>query len=273
MGAGLGGALAAAGSDVTYLVRSDRPAPPGAGLSVGSNAWGRAVESAAVVIIATPDGAVHEVASELSRVARLTGSHVVLHLSGRHDRSVLQPLEPSGAALGSLHPLQSVPDPARAIERLRGSYAGVDGDERAMDVADALARAAGMTPFRISMSARRGYHAAAAMTANFTVALYDVACRIAVRSGVPADAVPGMYLALLRGTVENLAELGPEEALTGAIRRGDVETVEAHLAALEEGERILYRAIGREALRLAEAAGLDRAAAARVAAVLEADGA
>src|SRR5690606_26244450 len=100
MGAGLGGALAAAGSDVTYLVRSDRPAPPGAGLSVGSNAWGRAVESAAVVIIATPDGAVHEVASELSRVARLTGSHVVLHLSGRHDRSVLQPLEPSGAALG-----------------------------------------------------------------------------------------------------------------------------------------------------------------------------
>src|SRR5690606_6077270 len=87
MGAGLGRALAAAGSEITYLVRSDRPAPPGAGLSVGSSAWGKAAEQAEVVIIATPDSAVHDVARQLSQVAQLAGRHVVLHLSGRHDRS------------------------------------------------------------------------------------------------------------------------------------------------------------------------------------------
>lgn len=267
MGAGLGLALTAQGVEVTHLVRSDRPAPPGAGLSIGEPAWGRAVRSARIVLIATPDAAIEGAASVLAGLGAVERAHVVLHLSGLHDRSVLAPLEPSGAALGSLHPLQAVADPATAERRLRGAYAGIEGDDRALHAAERLASLAGMHPVRIPASAKPSYHAAAAITSNLTVALFATALRIARDAGVPIDSVERMYLGLLRGTVENLSA-GPAAALTGAIRRGDAETVRRHLAALRPEDAKLYRVLGRAALAVAREAGLAEAAAGDVEAAL-----
>lgn len=269
MGAGLGMALAAAGNEVAHLVRTNRPAPTGAGLFVGEEAWGAAIGRASVVLVATPDAAITPAAAALAALGAVTSRHVVLHLSGLHDRTALAPLGPTGAALGSLHPLQAISDPATAIVRLHGAYAGVEGDPRAIRVAEALARAAGMRPVTIPSAAKPGYHAAAAMVSNFTVALFDAACRVAERAGVPRESIPPMYAALLRGTVENIAESGSARALTGAIRRGDAATVRAHLAALGPAEASLYRVLGGEVLRLAKEAGLDAAAAERIAAALE----
>jgi predicted short-subunit dehydrogenase-like oxidoreductase (DUF2520 family) len=45
--------------------------------------------------------------------------------------------------------------------------------------------------------------------------------------------------------------IGPSAALTGPAARGDVKTVEAHLAALPADERDTYRALAAEARRLA----------------------
>jgi predicted short-subunit dehydrogenase-like oxidoreductase (DUF2520 family) len=267
MGAGLGLALTAQGIEVTHLVRSDRPAPPGAGLSVGEPAWGRAVRAARVVIIATPDAAIQPAAAALAGLGAVEQAHVVLHLSGLHDRSALAPLEPSGAALGSLHPLQAVADPALAERRLRGAYAGVEGDDRAVRTAERLAAAVGMHPVRIPASAKPGYHAAAAIASNLTVALFDTALRVARDAGVPPESVERMYLGLLRGTVENLSG-GAAVALTGAIRRGDADTVRQHLASLRPEDARIYRVLGRAALVLAREAGLADAAAREVAAAL-----
>ncbi|MBA3258849.1 MAG: DUF2520 domain-containing protein, partial [Gemmatimonadales bacterium] len=86
-------------------------------------------------------------------------------------------------------------------------------------------------------------------------------------AGVPAEVAGRLYLPLIRGAAGNL-ELGPAAALTGPVRRGDVRTVEAHLAALESEDRELYRLLGLAALRLARQSGLDPAAADRVEAVL-----
>jgi predicted short-subunit dehydrogenase-like oxidoreductase (DUF2520 family) len=63
--------------------------------------------------------------------------------------------------------------------------------------------------------------------------------------------------------------VGTASALTGPLRRGDVQTIRAHLAALGPEDRQLYRAVGRAALALAREAGLDGAAAARLETVLE----
>jgi predicted short-subunit dehydrogenase-like oxidoreductase (DUF2520 family) len=264
MGAGLGLALSSVGNEVTHLVRSDRPAPPGAGLSIGESEWHRAVAGSSIVIIATPDAAIAHAAASLRALTSIRPSHIVLHLSGLHDRSALESLAGTGAALGSLHPLQAVSDPHAAPARLRGAWAGIEGDERAVACADRLSRAVGMVPVRLPPGSKAGYHAAAAITSNLTVALYAVATRVAGAAGIDRDAVERMYLGLLRGTVENLAAGGPEGALTGAIRRGDVETVRAHLRVLAPADREIYRVLGREALRVARNAGLPDAAAAAV---------
>ena len=67
-----------------------------------------------------------------------------------------------------------------------------------------------------------------------------------------------MLTSLMKDTGKNLAALGPENALTGPIARGDVRTVEKHLRALEAlpddvGE--IYRALGRKTVELARHKG------------------
>lgn len=269
MGAGFGLALSRRGHEVTHLVRSDRPAPEGAGLSVGASAWRDTLVKASVVLVATPDGAIATVSEMLRGIDTIGAEHVVLHLSGLHDRSALAPLSDSGAALGSLHPLQAVSDPLTAPARLQGAFAGIEGDDRAVECAGGLARDVGMMPVRLPPGSKPGYHAAAAMTSNLTVALYALATRVAENAGVPSADVGRMFLGLLRGTVENLEAGGASAALTGAVRRGDAATVSAHLDALAPAEREIYRMLGLEALRLAQGAGLPESAATAVRRVLE----
>jgi predicted short-subunit dehydrogenase-like oxidoreductase (DUF2520 family) len=93
---------------------------------------------------------------------------------------------------------------------------------------------------------RTTYHAAAVMASNHLVALLGAVERVAAQAGVPLDA----FLDLVRGTVDNVAVLGPEGALTGPVARGDWDTVARHLAALPESERGTYQAMTDAAERL-----------------------
>jgi predicted short-subunit dehydrogenase-like oxidoreductase (DUF2520 family) len=272
MGAGLGLALSASGHHVTLLVRTERPTPDGVGRSVAMDQWRTSLGAASVVMIAVPDGAIAQVAASVAELGVIGDRHVVLHLSGLLDRGVLGALTASGAALGSMHPLQAIAAPQTAAARLRGSFAAVEGDPRAIEAGTLLARAVGMTPVVIPSDAKPAYHAAAAIASNYTVALAEMARRVAEAGGVPPAMAQVMYLPLMRGTVDNIAEQGTAAALTGAIRRGDAGTVAAHLSALAAEDRALYVLLGMEALRLARIAGLAEEPASRVETALRAPG-
>ncbi len=253
MGQGLALALTHAGQDVILLGRTPRALIPPLALHHGDRV--AAVRSAGLVLIATPDDTISGVSKGLRDDQSVDAHHVVLHLSGLLDRRALSVLEPTGAALGSFHPLQSVADPASAPEELVGSYAGIEGDERALQEGNRLATALGMIPVRLPLEAKPLYHAGAVVAANYTVALANVAERLARSAGLPWDTASKLYLPLIRGTLANL-ESGTAAALTGPVRRGDLETIRAHLAILGPEERRLYRTLGLAALRLAREAGL-----------------
>jgi predicted short-subunit dehydrogenase-like oxidoreductase (DUF2520 family) len=267
MGQGLGLALKRRGYRVVLVNRNPRDVSPPLILHQGSLA--EATSGAELILIATPDDAIEPVAAQLAAERAVSREQVVLHLSGLLDRAALRPLEQVGAACGSFHPVQTVADPGTAAERLKGAYVGIEGDEGALIAAERLANTLRMTPVRIPASAKPAYHAGAAFVANYTIALVGVAERLARSVGVPAEIAAKLYLPLLGGAVANLDALGPAEALTGAVRRGDVDTIRAHLNALDEEDRELYRTVGRAALALAREAGLDEAAAGRVSAALD----
>lgn len=267
MGQGLGGALAATGQIVTILGRRAQDVNPP--FSLQADAWGPALRAADLVILATPDAAVAEVATELAGVGFIDKRQVVLHLAGPLDKTILAPLEPTGAALGSFHPLQTIADPERAAERFRGAYAGLEGDLRAQDMGARLAKLLGMKSFVIPPGAKAKYHAAAVLVANYPVGLLGVAQRIAGEAGIPADIAGQMYQPLLAGAMANLASMGPLQALTGPIRRGDLATLRIHLAALSARDRELYRIVGLAVLGVARTAGLMEERAQQVEALLD----
>jgi predicted short-subunit dehydrogenase-like oxidoreductase (DUF2520 family) len=269
MGQGLGLALKRRGYRVVLVNRSQRDVIPPLILHQGSRA--EATAGAELVLIATPDDAIGQVAAELASERAIARDQIVLHLSGLLDRRALLALDDTGAGCGSFHPVQSVAEPGTAAERLKGAYVGIEGDERALVAAERLANTLRMTPVRIPAEAKPAYHAAAAFVANYTVALVGVAERLARSAGVPPDVAGKLYLPLLGGAVANLTSLGPAAALTGAVRRGDVQTIQSHLEALSTEDRELYRTVGRAAVLLAREAGLNELAADQVNAALTGD--
>ena len=266
MGQGLGTALATRGQNVTLLGRRAQDVIAPFSLA---DAWAPTLRSCQVVLIATPDSAVESIAAELAGLGVIGSHHVVLHLAGPLDRTVLAPLDGSGAGLGSFHPLQTVADPASAAERLIGAYAGLEGDERAVETGKRLAKLLQMTPFVIPAGGKAKYHAGAVLAANFTVGLFGAAQRMATEAGIDSDAAGKMYGPLLEGAVKNILSLGSAEALTGPIRRGDLSTIRLHLGALSARDQELYRTVGLAVLGLARTAGLAEERAKQVQALLE----
>ena len=188
-----------------------------------------------LVIIATPDSAIEAAASAFA--PSLDPGALVIHLAGARGLDVLANVP---ARRGALHPLQAIPSVEVGLARLPGSWCAVAGDPQVQDLAVAL----GMHPFAVADGERARYHAAACIASNHLVALLGQVERV---SPVPFEAL----LPLVRATVDNVAQLGPAAALTGPVARGDVATVQAHLAALDDEDRLAYRALAREALRLA----------------------
>lgn len=248
-GLGIGLALARAGHVVRVHSRSARPLPAPLTLTTGElPAWLAEVD---VILLAVPDDAIGPVASAMAGARLVRSGQVVLHLSGALGRDALASLLPSRAALGSLHPLQTLSDPETAAQHLRGAVATVEGDPRAVDAGASLARALGMTPVPIGADQKPRYHAAAVFASNFVVALAGVAQRLFAGAGLPDDAARRALAALMAGALDNVRATGPQGALTGPVARGDVTTIRRHLAALDGADRELYRALSRAALELA----------------------
>jgi predicted short-subunit dehydrogenase-like oxidoreductase (DUF2520 family) len=122
----------------------------------------------------------------------------------------------------------------------------------------------------ISPHSRPLYHAAAVLASNALVALAAAAARMLEEAGVAGDDALPALLPLMRGTLDNIEQLGARPALTGPIARGDVDTVRLHLARLSPGDRVLYCGLGLELLRLAREAGLDDARAEEIESLLTA---
>ncbi len=199
--------------------------------------------SAEVVIIATPDRAIGSAAR--AAAGGLEPEALVVHLSGAHGVEILDPVQSSrpSVRLAALHPLQTLRSGASGADRLAGSWAAVAGDDAVLDLAAALR----LRPFRVRDEDRAVYHAAAAVAANHLVSLMGQVERLASSVDVPFDA----FLSLARAALDNVDAVGPAAALTGPVARGDRATVERHLAALDATERDAYRALAREAARLA----------------------
>ena len=164
------------------------------------------------------------------------------HLSGSLGLDVLG----DHARRASVHPLMALPDPEVGARRLTGGgWFAVDGDPLAAEVVDAL----GGRAFQVDD--RATYHAAACIASNHLVALMGQVERVAAAAGVPFEA----YLALARGSLDDVGQLGPRGAITGPAARRDEETLARHRAVLDPVRtRGLRRAGG--ARRTADGTGL-----------------
>lgn len=224
-----------------------------------------------LILITTPDDVIGAVAEQLSVSSTILKSskgrgrvRVVLHASGALSSNVLAPMRKAGFAVGSMHPLVSISDPASGANAFRNAFFCLEGDGGAVRMARAIVRALGGRSFSLSPDNKPLYHAAAVITSGHVTALLDIATEMLFACGLSKQRARKVLVPLLQSAVTNLLAQTPARALTGTFARGDAETARRHLAAIGahhlDDALAAYAILGKRSLQLAAESGMNRKA-------------
>jgi predicted short-subunit dehydrogenase-like oxidoreductase (DUF2520 family) len=186
-----------------------------------------------VILITTSDAAIGPVADRLAKYRKEWSGRIVLHACGSLPASLLDPFKQRGAAVGSLHPYQTVPGPSAGVRNLPGSYWAVEGDRRAVALARRWVKLLDGKSFAIAPEFKPLYHLSAFLVCPTTVALMDCSERLLQQAGVPKKVIRPMLEKFVAETVRNFAEFGGRKSLTGPAVRGDWATLQRHIAQLQ----------------------------------------
>jgi len=252
------------------LARDARAADLSVRISSGRQPVIRATRDATLFIVAVPDARIREVSERIATHLRI--GDVVIHCSGSRGPEELGACAEHGAHIACVHPMLSFAS-ARPSPALRESVWVARGDKRAISAAKKLARALGAHCIE-GPSGSAEYHAAAAILANTSAALTLLFVQILEPLGVPQKQAERAAAGMLHSVASNVASVGVPAALTGPIRRGDVDTVKMHIEALARRDPKLarsYQDLSKLTLACAREAGLTLDSARRIARLLERD--
>ncbi|MCS4592552.1 DUF2520 domain-containing protein [Brevibacterium sediminis] len=188
-------------------------------------------ERAELVLIVVPDDEIAPLVTGLANLGRIHAGQILVHCSGRYGTDVLEAGTRLGALPIALHPSLTFTGTEVDLSRLRQATIAVTAPAPIRPVGEALVVELGAEPIDIAEADRPLYHAAITHASNHSITILAEAMELLAEAGV-ADPSAVLH-ALVDASVANTMQNGPK-ALTGPISRGDVGTIEAHLAALSE---------------------------------------
>ncbi len=211
-------------------------------------------DSAKLVFVTTPDDAIQQVVAELY----WHEGQSVVHCSGAASTGILEEAREDGANVGGFHPLQTFASVTHAIENIPGSTFAIEAEEPLLTTLKEMASALDGTWVRLSADDKVLYHAAAVIACNYFVTLVKQATDLWETFNVPSQQATKALLPLLRGTLNNIDNVGLPNCLTGPIARGDLGTIRKHLASLKRAAPqvlTIYRELGLKTIPIALAKG------------------
>ncbi|MEK7354657.1 MAG: DUF2520 domain-containing protein, partial [Chloroflexota bacterium] len=211
-------------------------------------------DAAELVFITTPDGVIPQVASEV----RWRPGQSVVHCSGADSTETLEPAKKLGARVGAFHPLQTFASVKQAIDNLPGSTFAIEAEQPLLSTLKDLAATLNGHCIELKAGDKVIYHAAAVIACNYMVTLVKLATDLWQTFDIPPEEATKALMPLLRGTLNNIENVGIPQCLTGPIARGDTGTIKKHLKALAEVSPALlftYRELGRQTIPVALAKG------------------
>ena len=186
-----------------------------------------------VVFVAVPDDAIAEIATQIAPGVRK--GRLVVHTSGGMSVDALDPVREAGGHIGSVHPLQTIPDPQHGADALQGASVAVTCERLDRPAVERLVRAWGGRPFPLADEHKALYHAAAVFASNYVVSSVWAAMSLMQQIGLRNAGA--LLRPLVHASTENVLARGGAKAITGPVVRGDTEVVRRHIDALHEADR------------------------------------
>lgn len=186
--------------------------------------------SADLYLIATTDSAIPEIVASMPKLAG-----IVAHTSGSVPMSVLYPASDRVAVL---YPLQTFSRTAE-LDLSDVPFFTEASDPDTYMMIDTLARQLSPRVAHADSRQRTVLHIAGVMSCNFVNYLWRLAARVLGAEGYSFDVVRP----LIEQTLDKAATIGPDAAQTGPAARGDMATIEKHLAMLPPEMAGIYQKI------------------------------
>ena len=207
-----------------------------------------------LVFITTPDDVIGVVAKEV----KWRFGQSVVHCSGADSTDILEPARQAGANVGGFHPLQTFAGVEQAVTNIPGSTFAIEAEEPLKSTLIDMAETLDGNWIELKAEDKVAYHAAAVFSCNYLVTLVKLATDLWETFSIPPEQATKALLPLLRGTLNNIENIGIPNCLTGPIARGDTGTITKHIRTLEEkvpGLVSTYRELGRQTVPISLAKG------------------
>jgi len=196
--------------------------------------------------ITVSDDQIESVVAAISALNVNLTNKKFFHMSGVHNCQSLKNLNVDSF---SLHPLKAFPSVIESPRDFDSVYFSLEGGTYTNRVwIDTL----NINYFEINSNQKSLYHAAAVIVSNYLVSLLDFGFLQFAKIGIEKPLAMKVLWPLITDTLSNIESLGTEKALTGPIVRGDIETIEKHLAIMDDQSKELYKALGKHALNLTQ---------------------
>jgi predicted short-subunit dehydrogenase-like oxidoreductase (DUF2520 family) len=207
-------------------------------------------DAAELVFITTPD----DVIGNIAREVKWKPGQSVIHCSGADSTDILEPARKAGAMVGCFHPLQTLASIRQAIENIPGSTFALEAEEPLLTTLKDIATALRGRWIILKASDKAAYHAAAVFASNYLVTLVKMSADLWQTFAVPTDQATKALLPLIRGTLNNIENIGIPQCLTGPVARGDSGTINKHIKTLSARAPALlstYKELGRQTIPIA----------------------
>lgn len=210
------------------------------------------VEESNIIIITVPDGEIAQVYKELADFDLYEKQ--ICHCSGSLSAAeVFTDLSKKGAYGYSIHPLFPVNSKYESYKELRDAFFCIEGDEKHLPEWKERLTNMGAKVRVIAAEDKVKYHAACAISSNLVCGLVGESLRLLTQCGFLPDEAMDALKPLVLANMKKILEVSPAQALTGPLERGDVETIQKHLACFETDiEKEMYRTLSLLLLREAQ---------------------
>jgi predicted short-subunit dehydrogenase-like oxidoreductase (DUF2520 family) len=210
---------------------------------------------AEIILITTADNSIELVSRQISQLPLEFTHKILLHCSGALTSRALGAVRQKGAAVASMHPVQTFLPVELGLTNLAGVFWGLEGDPTARSTVRAIVKLFGGQCFEIPADKKELYHAACVVAGNYLIALEQMSALLFNQFGINAEQSSKILAPLREATFINIQQTGSETALTGPIARGDWVTVEKHLEVIKNHVPVILQAyieLGQIVLRLCE---------------------
>jgi len=181
-----------------------------------------------LIFLTTPDDTLGAIVDSI----KWNKKNMVVHCSGATSLSCLKPIEILGGKIGTFHPLQTFPQKNLPENILRGITFAIDSESSITELLKSIAIKLGSKAIILDPEDRALYHASATMVCGFITSIINLSIQLWKDFPGGTEGALESLEPLIQTTFNNVKQIGPAQAYTGPIIRGDIATISSHLEAI-----------------------------------------